>query len=96
VAALSIRKSVNVTTPLIAETVAVPTSVAPAAPVLEVMLTVTESVAEVTVFPSRSWITTRGWVTKLLPAVTPDGCVEKARVVGTLCGAAERSLEYQD
>ena len=53
-AVLSIRRSVNVATPFIAETVAVPTRLAPAAPVSDVMLTVTESVAEVTVFPSES------------------------------------------
>ena len=83
-AVLSIRRSVNVATPFIAETVAVPTRLAPAAPVPDVMATLTESVAEVNVFPSRSWITTTGWLAKLLPAVAPEGCVEKTKVVGTL------------
>ena len=84
VPALSIRKSVKVAIPFTAATVDVPAKVAPTAPVPEVMLTVTELVAEVTVFPSRSLITTIGWVAKLLPAVAPDGCVEKDRLVGTL------------
>ena len=78
------RRPVTVATPFTAETVAVPTSVAPAAPVPDVMLIVTESVAEVTVFPSESLITTTGWFEKLLPAVAPEGCVEKLRLVGTL------------
>ena len=46
-----ILRFVNVATPLTAETVAVPTSVAPAAPVSDVILRVTASVEEVAVFP---------------------------------------------
>ena len=60
VPALSIRRSVNVATPFTAETVAVPARAAPEAPVPDVMLIVTESVADVTVLPSRSVITTTG------------------------------------
>ena len=79
-----ILRSVKVATPFTAGTVAVPKRLAPAAPVPDVMLTVTESVADVTVFPSESVITTTGWVVNVLQATAPDGCVEKARVVGPL------------
>ena len=58
--ASSMRKSVKVATPATAGTVAVPARLAPAAPVPELMLTVTESVAEVTVLPSRSLMKTTG------------------------------------
>jgi len=84
VPALSMRRSVKVATPFTVDTVAVPTKLAPAVPVPDVMATLTESVAEVTVFPSESLITTTGWFEKLLPAVAPEGCVEKLRLVGTL------------
>ena len=46
-----ILRSVNVATPLTAETVAVPRRLAPAAPVSDVILRVTASVEEVAVFP---------------------------------------------
>ena len=75
-----ILRSVKVATPFTAGTVAVPKRLAPAAPVPDVMLTVTESVADVTVFPSESVIMTTGWVVNVLQATAPDGCVEKARV----------------
>ena len=91
-----ILRSVKVATPFTAGSVAVPKRLAPAAPVPDVMLTVTESVADVTVFPSESVITTTGWVVNVLQATAPDGCVEKDRVVGTLCGVALTSLETQD
>ena len=70
-AALSLRRLVNVATPLTAAFVSVPWSEPLPAP----RLTVTVELSPVTVLPNWSSMVTTGWVANAEPAVAPAGCV---------------------
>jgi hypothetical protein len=73
VPAVSTFKPLNVATPLIALTVAVPDSVP------ELTATVTDADESVTVFPNASWTVTTGCDANATPAtVDADGCVVNA------------------